>query len=396
MQTRKESGRSKPRAIIIGAGFTGVATAHDLALRGFDVTVFETGDFCNGTSGRTHGLLHCGGRYAVEDPESAFECIDENTVLRRIVPDAIEPNGGLFIAVHESDLDYAEDFIGGCLTCHIPVEQIPVRKALEMEPNINPRLLAACLVPDGTFDPLRLALAFAATAKSNGARFRTYAQVEGLLFDGLGNVTGVRIRDRAARQGQEVHADVVINATGAWAGQITAMAGIDIPIKPTPGVMVAFDRRLVQRTINRLNSPGDGDIVLPQRRMVVVGTTSFAVENLDYVPVIKVQVQQMLEQGAELVPGIRSARMRGAFTATRPLVGGGEGRSISRTFKCYDHKETSGIDGFVTITGGKATTLRAMAEKTADVVCAKLGIQPPCLTRDTPLLSYREFYALPD
>jgi len=80
---------SKPHAIIIGAGFTGVATAHDLALRGFDVTVFETGDLCNGTSGRTHGLLHSGGRYAVKDPESAIECIEENIILRKIVPEVI-------------------------------------------------------------------------------------------------------------------------------------------------------------------------------------------------------------------------------------------------------------------------------------------------------------------
>src|SRR5512144_2857093 len=103
---------SKPQAIIIGAGFTGVATAHDLALRGFAVTVCERGDFCNGTSGRTHGLLHSGGRYAVKDPEAAIECIEENMILRMLVPDVIEPNGGLFIALPESDLNYAEDFLG--------------------------------------------------------------------------------------------------------------------------------------------------------------------------------------------------------------------------------------------------------------------------------------------
>ncbi len=383
---------SKPHAIIIGAGFTGAATAHDLALRGFDVTVFETGDLCNGTSGRTHGLLHSGARYAVKDPEAAIECIDENTILRKIVPGVIEPNGGMFIAVKESDLDYAEDFIGGCLTCHIPIEQISTKQALELEPNINPNLLAAYLIPDGTFDPLRLAMSFAATAKSNGAEFRTYTQVEGLLMDGQGNVTGVRVRDRAARLSEEVHADIVINATGAWAGEVAEMAGAHVPITPTPGVMVAFDQRLVERAINRLNTPGDGDIVLPQRRMVVVGTTSYEVNDLDYVPVIKEQVRQMVEDGADLIPAIRSAHIRGTFTATRPLIGAGEGRSISRTFKCYDHQEISGIGGFVTITGGKATTLRAMAEKTADVVSAKLGVNRPCLTRETPLLSYRQYY----
>ncbi|MCS6994409.1 MAG: FAD-dependent oxidoreductase [Anaerolineales bacterium] len=385
---------SKPHVIIIGAGFTGVATAHDLALRGCQVTVVERGDICNGTSGRTHGLLHSGGRYAVKDKESAIECIEENQILRRIVPQVIEPNGGLFIALDDSDLSYAEQFIAGCEECGIPLEELTPQQALTLEPNLNPRLLAAFLIPDATFDPLRLALAFAATARHNGAQFRTYAEVETLLMDGQGNVTGVRILDRAANRHEDLHADMVVNATGAWAGQITAMAGLDAPVHPTPGIMVAYDQRLVQRAVNRLNEPGDGDIVLPQRRMVVVGTTSFTAENVDYIPVTEDQVQLMLERGSELIPAIRNARPRGIYMATRPLVGSGSGRSMARTFKCFDHKETHNIEGLVTITGGKATTMRAMAEKTADVVCAKLGIQTPCTTRETPLLSYRQYYTL--
>jgi glycerol-3-phosphate dehydrogenase len=388
---------SKPRAIIIGAGFTGVATSHDLALRGFDVTVVERGDLCNGTSGRTHGLLHSGGRYAVSDQESAIECIDENNILRKIVPQVIEPNGGLFIALDESDLAYGETFIDGCQTCHIPIEELTSQQALKMEPNINPKVLMAFLIPDGTFDPLRLALAFAATAKSNGARFRIYTQVQSLLLDGKGNVTGVKVLNRTDNKPEELYADIVINATGAWVGEIAHMAGASVPIKPTPGIMVTYDQRLVQRAINRLNKPGDGDIVLPQRRMMVVGTTSFEVTNLDYVPVVDEQARLMFERGSELVPGITQSNKRGVFMATRPLIGSGSsGRSIARTFKCFDHKETQGIDGFVTITGGKATTLRAMAEKTADVVCEKLGIHVPCATKETPLLSYRQYYMLPN
>ncbi len=384
---------SKPHVIIIGAGFTGVATAHDLALRGCDVTVVERGDLCNGTSGRTHGLLHSGGRYAVTDKESAVECIDENMILRKIVPQVIEPNDGLFIAIDEGDLNFAEQFIEGCQECHIPIEELKPQEVLKLEPNINPKVLMAFLIPDGTFDPLRLALAFAGTAKHNGAKFRTYHEVQGLLLDGQGNVTGIKVLDRAANKIEEMRADVVVNATGAWAGEITGLAGLNVPVKPTPGIMVAYDQRFVQRALNRLNTPGDGDIILPQRRMVVVGTTSFDAENVDYIPVTEDQVKLMLERGSELIPGIRNAKPRGIYMAARPLVGGGSGRSIARTFKCFDHKETHNIDGLVTITGGKATTLRAMAEKTSDVVCAKLGISTPCVTKETPLLSYRQYYA---
>ena len=387
---------SKPHAIIIGAGFTGTATAHDLALRSFDVTVIERGDICNGTSGRTHGLLHSGGRYAVKDQESAIECITENTILRKIVPQVIEPNGGLFIALDESDLHYGEAFIESCQICNIPIEEMKPERALRLEPNINPKLLTAFLIPDGTFDPLRLALAFAATARKNGAKFRTYTEAKNLITNGKGNVIGVNLLDLKSGKTSDLHADIVVNATGAWAGEIVETVGVKVPVKPTPGVMVAFEQRFIQRTVNRLNKPGDGDIVLPQRRMAVVGTTSFEIDNPDYVPVLDEHVKLMIERGAQLIPAIASAKVRGKYMATRPLIGGGEGRSVARTFKCYDHKEMHSLDGLVTITGGKATTLRAMAETTADLVCAKLGMNAPCTTRETPLLSYRQYYMQPN
>jgi glycerol-3-phosphate dehydrogenase len=385
---------AKPHAIIVGAGFTGCATAHDLALRGFDVTVVERGEIVSGTSGRTHGLLHSGGRYCVTDQESAIECIDENQVLRKIAAQCIEPNGGLFIALTESDLAYRDAFVRGAQACHIQIEQITPKEALQLEPSINPRLLAAFVVPDGTFEPLRLALGFAATAKHNGARFYPYHEVKALVIDGKGRVGGVKVLDRASGQAREFRGDIVISATGAWAGQLAEMAHVRVPVRPTPGIMVAFEQRMVQRPINRLCEPDDGDIVLPQRRMVVVGTTSFEVKDVDYVPVTDDQVQLMVDRGADLVPAIRQAKMRGSFMSSRPLIGAGlEARSVARTFKCYDHNETESIEGFVTITGGKATTCRAMAEKTSDVVCAKLGVSVPCLTRDVILKSYRTYYS---
>lgn len=387
---------AKPSAIVIGAGFTGVATAHDLALRGFDVTVVERGPIANGTSGRTHGLLHCGGRYAVKDQESAIECIDENTILRKIVPNVIEPNGGLFIALTESDLAYGESFIDGCEASHIPIEQLTPQQALALEPAINPNILVAFWVPDGTFDPLRLALSFAAHAKTNGAKFHLYTDVEGFVFDGQGNVIGVKTWDRAQNKKGELKADIVVNCTGAWAGEVAEMAGAGVPVKPTPGIMVAYDKRLCERVINRLCPPADGDIVLPQRRMMVCGTTSFEVSDLDYIPVVEEQIRQMDAAAEELIPGIAQTKQRGIYMATRPLVGAGTGRSLARTFKCFDHKVDHNVDGLVTITGGKATTLRLMAEKTVDLVCQKLGVSVACTTQETLLVSYRQFYALPN
>ncbi|WP_219854758.1 hypothetical protein [Candidatus Hakubella thermalkaliphila] len=102
----------------------------------------------------------------------------------------------------------------------------------------------------------------------------------------------------------------------------------------------------------------------------------------------------MPQKGQELVPGVRHARTRGIFAVARPLIAKGaalNGREVSRTFECFDHAR-DGVENFVTISGGKTTSARAMAEKVSDVICNKLGIDVPCRTREVVLASYREFF----
>src|SRR5919201_1029065 len=93
------SGTRPFHVLIVGGGGTGGALAHDLTLRGLKVTLVERGEFTSGTTGRHHGLLHSGARYAVGDRESAVECIEENVLLRKIAPGSFEENDGLFVAV---------------------------------------------------------------------------------------------------------------------------------------------------------------------------------------------------------------------------------------------------------------------------------------------------------
>jgi glycerol-3-phosphate dehydrogenase len=380
-------------AIIIGAGSTGAATAHDLALRGLKVIVVERGEIASGTTGRCHCLLHSGGRYCMKDQEAGIECIDENMILRRIMPDALELNDGLFVALTEDDLEHKDPFIAGCEACHIPYEELTREQALALEPNLNSQALTAIRVPDGVFEALRFCLSFLATAKRNGAEVYPYTEVLDLLSDGQGDIKGVHVRDRASGQTYDIEGDIVVSATGPWAGDIAALAGVSVPVQPTPGVMVSMNARVCNLVINRLNKPADGDIIVPQRQTSIIGTTSWPVEHADYIPVPEDHVQLMLERGAELVPAIHEAHTRGVFAVARPLIAaaGVSERELSRTFECFDHTR-DGVEGFVTITGGKATTARAMAEKTADVVCRKLGLDAPCRTRETVLASYREYY----
>lgn len=384
---------SKPSAIIVGGGFTGCALAYDLAQRGFSVEVLERGELTSGTSGRTHGLLHSGARYCVTDPEAAVECIQENILLRKIAKQCIEFNGGYFVALNESDLSYAPSFMAGAQTCGIPIEDIGINRALASEPSLSPRILAAYRVPDGTFDPLRLGMAFAASAMKFGAKFHTFTEVTSFISDGSGKICGVTAQDRHLNQPRTFQADITINATGAWAGAVAEIAGVHVPVRPTPGIMVAFEKRVTNHVINRLCIPADGDILLPQRRMSVIGTTSFEVEDADYIPVEQDQIHMMLEHASQLVPELQKVKMRGVYMSARPLIGGlMSGRSLSRTFKCYDHDENDGIGGLVTVTGGKATTCRIMAEKTADLVCQKIGWQRVCETHLQPLVDYHQFY----
>ena len=384
---------SAPHVIIIGAGSTGAATAHDLALRGLRVTVIERGEVASGTTGRNHCLLHSGGRYCVKDQESAIECIDENLILRKIMPDVLELNDGLFIAVSEDDLAFKEKFLEGCAARHIPARDLPLRRAFELEPLLNPKTLAAVQVPDGVFEPFRMCLSFLASAKKNGAVVRTYAEV--MQITRLGSsVTGVTVKDQRTGQIEMFGADLVVNATGPWAGEIAAMAGVDVPVSPTAGVMVTVGRRLNNMVVNRLNKPSDGDIVVPQRTTSIIGTTSWPIKHPDLVPIPQDHVDKMIRQGEMLLPDVRRTPMRGVMAVARPLIskGGQDEREVSRTFECFDHRR-DGVDGFVTISGGKTTTARAMAEKVSDIVCNKLGWQADCRTRDVRLESYRLFYA---
>lgn len=387
------TGIQPKKVIVIGGGFTGIAIGYDLAQRGYQVHVLERGELVSGTSGRTHGLLHSGARYCVNDQESAVECIEENITLRKIAGQCIEPNGGFFIGLNDEDVAYSKLFVEGAEKCGIETKEMRIADLLRLEPEINPATRVAYSVPDGTFDPLRLAFAFAASAKKYGAQFHPYHEVQGFIVDNSNRVTGVQVWDRASDRKLVLDADLVINAAGSWAGIIAGYAGINVPVKPTPGVMVAVEKRLTNTTINRMSMPGDGDIILPQRRMVVIGTTSFSIEDVDYIPIYRDQVQMMVDLGSEMIPAIRNTGFRGIYMSSRPLISAGtEARSLARTFKCYDHESGDGVAGMISIIGGKATTCRVMAEKTADLVDSKFGLSNVCRTKELPLESFRKYY----
>jgi glycerol-3-phosphate dehydrogenase len=244
-------------------------------------------------------------------------------------------------------------------------------------------------------DAMRMPMRFFATAKHNGAELLNHVEVTGLLLhDGV--VSGAAIHDHVTGRDAEIRADVTVNATGPWSEKIATMAGVDVPIRPSPGVLLALRGRMCNMVINHLHASGDGDIVVPQRGLSIVGTSSWVVEDPDDLGVPDDHVARMVTEGSKLIPAVATATHRAAWSAARPLIGSrgdaDSGRELSRTFKTIDHAAEGGAEGFVTITGGKGTTLRGMAELCADVIVGKLGIDEACRTRETVLLPHDVAY----
>jgi glycerol-3-phosphate dehydrogenase len=180
---------------------------------------------------------------------------------------------------------------------------------------------------------------------------------------------------------------VTVNATGAWAGKLADMAGIEgVRVLPGRGIMIAMNHRLVHTVVNRCQMPTDGDILVPIRTVSVMGTTDVHTDDPDDHTVAQEEVDAMLEDGERLVPGFREARALRVWTGVRPLFQDtkedvASTRDVTRAHTLLDHAERDGVGGFVTITGGKLTTFRLMAEETVDAVCRQLGEDRSCITR---------------
>jgi glycerol-3-phosphate dehydrogenase len=388
--------------LVIGGGSTGAGVAWDAALRGFQVILADRGDLATGTTGRFHGLLHSGGRYAVRDTSSARECARENEILRRVATESIEDTGGLFVSTPQDDPEYADRFLAGCGEAGIAVEEISSREALRREPRLNPKVRRAFSVADGSIDSWKLVWACARGAEQRGARILPYHPVTALLREG-DRVVGGRLRDLRSGEDVEVRAECVINAAGAWSGQIAKMAGCEVGVRPGKGVMVAINHRLANCVVNRCNMPGDGDIVVPSHSVSVIGTTDTPVEDPDDIEPTAEEVAKMMTAGDILLPGFSQARALRVWSGARPLlpkaaVGSGDDRAVTRSHTVLRHAERDGVAGLVSIAGGKLTTYRLMAKDTVDAACAELGVERTCTTAETPLpgSTGSNYYRLPD
>jgi glycerol-3-phosphate dehydrogenase len=361
-------------------------------MRGFRAILVDRVDLAQGTTGRFHGLLHSGGRYVVSDPQAATECAHETAILKRIAAESIEDTGGLFVTTPVDDPAYADRFVAACHTTGVAVTEISPAAALAREPRINPGISRAFEVGDAAIDSWQLVWANARSAEAHGATILPYHWVTEILREG-DRVVGVVAQDNRARQLVKIDASFVINAGGVWAGHLADMAGCPgITVVPGKGIMIAMNHRLVNTVVNRCEHPGDGDILVPIRTVCVIGTTDVKSDDPDDLDISGDQVQQMLDAGEVIVPGFRQMRALHVWAGSRPLFGdaksgesGEDTHHMSRGLAIVDHLDHDGVSGFLTITGGKLTTYRLMAETVVDAMCAQLGNERACTTASEPL-----------
>jgi glycerol-3-phosphate dehydrogenase len=375
---------AQPTVLVVGGGATGTGVARDLALRGVDVTLAERGGLGSGTSGRSHGLLHSGARYAEADEVGAAECIAENQILRSIAGDCVRDTGGLFVQLDRDDPDYFEAKRTACEEIGIETELLDGDETRALVPGLSSAVERALRVPDAVIYPSRLVAANAADAAAHGAAVHPHAPLQDLRVED-GRVTGARLGGLVDAR---VEPEYVVNAAGAWAGQVAAMAGLDVEMAPARGVMVSVDYPDVDPVLNRCRDPDDGDIVIPHEREAVLGTTSVPVSDPDDYEEADWEVERSVEECAAMLPAVADADVLRTWWGVRPLYAPdeaeGDRRGISRGFFVLDHAN-DGVANAASVVGGKLTTYRQMAEATADLVCDHLGVDAACETADRAL-----------
>ncbi|MCJ7830990.1 MAG: glycerol-3-phosphate dehydrogenase, partial [Dehalococcoidia bacterium] len=387
--------------VVVGGGITGAAIARDAVLRGLSVALLEKGDFAVGTSSRSSKMVHGGLRYLKDlHIRLVRESLHERGRLLRLAPHLVRPvpflmpvyQGGPYGRLKLRLGLIAYDVLAGSLGIgrHRTLSR---EKMLIDEPLLRREGLKGgfrfydCLTNDA-----RLTLATVRTAAKNGAVAVNYVEATALEREGE-RVAGVRFRDRINGREGAVRARVVVNATGPWSDQIRAMGGLKPVLRPSKGIHVVFPRSRLGLTTSTVIARGDRIVfAIPYGDCAYVGTTDTdykgapgdVVADADDVKYLVDAVNDQFD-GVQVSP----ADIISSWAGVRPLVadeGSPTPSDVSRDFIIE-----VGPEGMYSITGGKLTTCRSMAEALVNRVLKQerghFGWQAkPCSTRKQPLI----------
>jgi glycerol-3-phosphate dehydrogenase len=387
--------------VVVGGGATGVGVAVDAAARGYDVVLLEQDDFGKGTSTRSTKLVHGGVRYLRQgNIPLVMDALRERGILRHNAPHLV--NDRQFVVPH---YDWWEaPFYGVGLKVYDALagkygfgksKILSMEETVERLPTIETEGLRGGVVyHDGQFDDARLLIHLAETAYEQGGTLVNYARVERLLKGDDGFVCGVAVVDVESGDEFEIRSRAVVNATGVFTDSVRRMDDPDAAsmIQPSQGVHVVLPARFL---------PGDSAVMVPHtddgrilfavpwHGCVIVGTTDTPVDEPTLEPrAFDEEVDFILTHAARyLTEDPTKDDVLSVFAGLRPLVGGGDDSDTSSLSR--DHTLQVSASGLVTITGGKWTTYRKMAEDTVDNVATLAGLElVPCPTVDLHIHGY--------
>lgn len=389
--------------VVVGGGATGLGIALDAALRGLRVALLERGDFGQGTSSRSTKLVHGGVRYLAQGNfQLVHEALHERAHLLANAPHIARPLAFVLPAYKLWHIPFygaglkAYDWLSGQAGLGATHLLGPAR-VRALLPTVRAQgLVGGVSYWDGQFDDARLAVTLARTAHHHGATLANHCTVHQVRREG-GQVTGVDAWDAETGRTFSVKAPCVVNATGVWVDRLrnTTQPGPQRPlVTPSQGVHLSFDRSLLPGS-SALFWPRtrDGRVLfaIPWLGKTIVGTTDNARSDLPTEPEpLAGEVDYLLRECADFfdVPPQRSDILS-AWVGLRPLVNpqaspdAQDTKSISREHTVLVHP-----DGLVSVTGGKWTTYRSMAQDVLDQ-CTQAGLVPrrgACQTASTPLL----------
>lgn len=380
--------------IVVGGGATGVGVAIDAASRGYDVLLLEAFDFGKGTSSRSTKLVHGGVRYLEQGNVSlVMEALKERGLLRLNAPHLVR-DLGFVVPNYEW---WEMPFYGLGLKMYNLLagkygfgrsEILSKDETLARLPTIKREGLRGGVVYyDGQFDDARLLIHMVATAHEQGAAPLNYAPVTALHRNGEGLVSAVTFRDEESGEVVRAEGRVVVNATGAFSDSVRRMGDPESKpmIAPSQGIHLVFDRSFLPvDTAIMVPHTSDGRVLfaIPWHEHTLVGTTDTPIEAATHEPrATEAEIDFVLTTAAQYLtraPG--RADVLSVFAGVRPLVKHGESRATSALSR--DHSIHIDPDGLLSITGGKWTTYRHMAEACVDQA-ATLAQLPdaPCRTR---------------
>lgn len=377
---------------IIGGGATGLGVALDAVARGVSVVLVESDDFAKGTSSRATKLVHGGVRYLAQGNVGLVrEALHERAMLLANAPHLAQP----LPFVMPSYKFWETPFYGIGLKMYDVLagkaglgstEFLGRDAVMRLLPNVQAAgLKGGVKYWDGQFDDARLALALARSAAARGAVVVNYCAATGLLHDG-GRVTGLTCEDRETGRAYTLRARCVINAAGVWVDAFRQKDGeaIGRPVRPmvapSQGVHLVVDRAFLPADHALLvPKTADGRVLfaVPWLGKVILGTTDTPRDDLPREPApFREEVEFILrEAGRYLARGPQRSDVRSVWVGLRPLVkpqgdDGDDTKGLSR-----EHSVLISRSGLVTVTGGKWTTYRAMAEDVLDR-CFAAGLLP--------------------